>query len=138
MRLALALHTDDGVTYGVTVPDLPGCFSAGESLDQAIENAYEAIDAHVELLMDDGDAVPCPRPLAEHQSNPDFAGAVWVVIDAPIERYFGPTEKIHIRVPRRLLQRIDAYARARHLSRSAFLTQVASEAMGREGPCRNQ
>ena len=27
------------------------------------------------------------------QANPDFAGAVWVVIDAPIKRYFGPTEK---------------------------------------------
>ncbi|NEX22582.1 hypothetical protein G3480_20115, partial [Thiorhodococcus mannitoliphagus] len=48
MRFALALHTDDGMAYGVTVPDLPGCFSAGETLDRAIENAYEAIDAHVE------------------------------------------------------------------------------------------
>jgi len=35
MRFALALHTDDGVKYGVTVPDLPGCFSAGDSFDEA-------------------------------------------------------------------------------------------------------
>jgi predicted RNase H-like HicB family nuclease len=129
MRFALALHTDDGVAYGVTVPDLPGCFSAGETLDQAIENAYEAIDAHVELLMDDGEALPKIRPLAAHQSNPDLSGAVWVVIEVPVERYFGPAEKINITVPRRLLQRIDAYAKSRHLSRSAFLVQAANDAM---------
>jgi predicted RNase H-like HicB family nuclease len=129
MRFALALHTDDGVAYGVTVPDLPGCFSAGETMDQAIENAYEAIDAHVELLMDDGEALPEIRPLAAHQSNPDLSEAVWVVIEVPVERYFGPAEKINITVPRRLLQRIDAYAKSRHLSRSAFLVQAANDAM---------
>jgi hypothetical protein len=37
MRFALALHTDDGVKHGVTVPDLPGCFSAGDSFDEAVE-----------------------------------------------------------------------------------------------------
>ena len=131
MRFALALHTDDDVAYGVTVPDLPGCFSAGETLDQAIENAHEAIDAHVELLMDDGAPLPVVRPLADLQTDPDLAGAVWVVIDVPVERYFGPAEKINITVPKRLLQRIDAHAKARHLSRSAFLVQAASEAMGK-------
>jgi predicted RNase H-like HicB family nuclease len=39
MKFALALHTDDGVKYGVNVPDLPGCFSAGDTLDEAIEMA---------------------------------------------------------------------------------------------------
>ncbi|NEV62867.1 type II toxin-antitoxin system HicB family antitoxin [Thiorhodococcus minor] len=87
MRFVLALHTDDGVAYGVTVPDLPGCFSAGETLDQAIENAYEAIDAHVELLMDEGESLPELRPLAIHQANPDLSGAVWVVIEVAVERY---------------------------------------------------
>lgn len=62
-----------------------------------------------------------------------LAGAVWVVIDAPIERYFGPAEKINITVPRRLLQRIDAHAKARHPSRLAFLALAASEAMGGAG-----
>ncbi|KXX64202.1 type II toxin-antitoxin system HicB family antitoxin [Marichromatium gracile] len=131
MRFALALHTDDGVAYGVTVPDLAGCFSAGESLDAAIEAAREAIDAHVELLMEEGTDIPSTRPLAEHQANPDLAGAVWAFVDVPVERYFGPAEKINITVPRRLLRSIDAHAKARHLSRSAFLAQAAREAMGR-------
>ena len=54
MRFALALHTDDSVRYGVTVPDLPGCFSAGDTLDDAIDSAREAIDVHCEALADAG------------------------------------------------------------------------------------
>ncbi|MCA1779292.1 MAG: type II toxin-antitoxin system HicB family antitoxin, partial [Xanthomonadaceae bacterium] len=70
MRFALALHTDDGRHYGVTVPDLPGCFSAGDSLDEATEQAHEAIDGHCEILAEDGVGLPALRPLAEHQSDP--------------------------------------------------------------------
>lgn len=84
MRFALALHTDDGVHYGVTVPDLPGCFAAGDTFDEAVERAYEAIDAHVELLIEQGDELPPMHPLAEHQANPDMAGAMWRVIDVPV------------------------------------------------------
>lgn len=129
MRFALALHTDDGIRYGVTAPDLPGCFSAGETLDEAIERAYEAIDAHVEQLIQQGDDLPPMRSLAEHQANPDLSGAVWVVIDAPVERYFGPAEKINITVPALLLRHIDDYARAHGESRSGFLTRAAQEVM---------
>lgn len=83
--------------------------------------------------MDEGESLPDIRPLAIHQADPDLSGAVWVVIEVPVERYFGPAEKINISVPRRLLQRIDAHAKSRHLSRSAFLVQAASEAMQRDG-----
>ncbi len=129
MRFALALHTDDGVKYGVTVPDLPGCFSAGETFDAAVEGAYEAIDAHVELLAAEGAEPPVSRSVGEHQADPDLAGAVWVVIDVPVERYFGPAEKINITVPARLLRHIDAYARAHGETRSGFLVRAAQQAM---------
>jgi len=36
MRIIVVLHTDDGQRFGVTVPDLPGCFSGGDSLDDAL------------------------------------------------------------------------------------------------------
>lgn len=134
MRFTLALHTDDGVRYGVSVPDLPGCFSAGDGFDTAVDNAYEAIDAHVELLAEEGAELPAPRSLAEHRDNPDYAGAVWVVIDVPVERYFGPAAKINITVPARILRRIDAYAKAHGESRSGFLVRVAArEIEGKRG-----
>lgn len=132
MRFALALHTDDGSHYGVTVPDLPGCFSAGDSIDEAIEQAHEAIDGHCEILAEDGVDLPTPRPLAEHQAAPDLTGAVWAIVDVPVERYFGPAQKINITVPAGTLRRIDDYARRHGLSRSGFLVEAASRAMGEE------
>ncbi|WP_017839830.1 type II toxin-antitoxin system HicB family antitoxin [Methylotuvimicrobium buryatense] len=54
MRFSVVLHTDDGVRYGVTVPDLPGCFSAGDTLDDALASVAEAIDCHIETLIEDG------------------------------------------------------------------------------------
>jgi predicted RNase H-like HicB family nuclease len=38
MRFVLAIHEDKG-KFGVTVPDLPGCFSTGDSLEEALEGA---------------------------------------------------------------------------------------------------
>ena len=93
MRFPVALHTDDGIRYGVIVPDLPGCFSAGDTLDESIEMAREAIDAHVELLLEAGEEIPARQPLSLHQSNGEYAGALWAVVDVPVERYPGPAEK---------------------------------------------
>ena len=136
MRFALALHTDDGVKYGVTVPDLPGCFSAGDTFDDAVEMAREAIDAHCELLAEKALDIPSPQALARHQADPDLAGAIWVVIDVNVEQYLGRAEKINITVPSRLLRRIDDYAKRHGESRSGFLTRAAVQAMGSEGESR--
>ncbi len=131
MKFTVVLHSDDGVRYGVTVPDLPGCFSSGESLDDALSSVVDAIDAHVEWLLEEGGEVPVRRPLAEHQADLNFAGGVWAVVDVPVEKYFGPDEKINITVPRLVLARIDDDARRHGMSRSGFLSQAAQQAMQR-------
>lgn len=129
MKFIVVLHTDDGQRFGVTVPDLPGCFSGGDSLDDALASAREAIDAHVEALIEDGVAVPAGASLTVHQANPDFRGGVWAVVDVPVEKYLGPAEKINITVPRLVLARIDEHAKKHGLSRSGFLVEAAREAM---------
>ena len=115
--------------WGVAVPDLPGCFSAGDTLDEAMENAREAIDLHVETMIEDGVAIPAARPLSAIQADPEYAGWVWAVVDVPVEKYLGPAEKINITVPRLVLARIDDYAKAHGLSRSRFLVEAARSAM---------
>ncbi len=80
MRFPVVLHSDDGVRYGVTVPDLPGCFSAGDTFDEALESVQEAIDLHLEGLTEDGGDVPVPRPIAEHRANQDFGNGVWAAV----------------------------------------------------------
>lgn len=52
MQLPIAIHKDDGSVYGVTVPDIPGCFSYGETVEEAIKNARDAIYGHPETLLD--------------------------------------------------------------------------------------
>ena len=53
MQYPVVIHKDVESAYGVSVPDLPGCFSAGDTLEEAVESAQEAIACHLEgLLMD--------------------------------------------------------------------------------------
>lgn len=59
---------EDGSGYYVTVPALPGCFSAGTTEDDAVKNAAEAIQAHIEGLAKSGQPIP----------EGDSAGAVKV------------------------------------------------------------
>lgn len=68
------------------MPDLPGCFSRGDTLDEALERVREAIDLHVEGLIEDGSPIPTAQTMAQHQANPDYAGGVWAVVDAPVHR----------------------------------------------------
>lgn len=81
MRFPVVLHTDDGVHFGVTVPDLPGCFSSGATLTAALDSARESIALHLEGLTQDGGSVPVPKTIAEHISNPDFSGGAWAMVE---------------------------------------------------------
>lgn len=129
MKFALALHSDDGVKFGVTVPDLPGCFSGGETLDEALEMAREAIDLHCEGLSENGMAIPVARPLAEHRANPDLVDAVWAIVEVDVGKYLAKPMRLNISLPEALVRDIDEYARAHHLSRSGFLAKAAQDAM---------
>jgi predicted RNase H-like HicB family nuclease len=81
MLFALAIHEEDGKF--VTVPDPRGCFSAGDSLAEALEGAREAIDGHVELLIEEGLDVPVPAAIDDHFRDPAFADAKWFVLEVP-------------------------------------------------------
>ncbi len=129
MRYPVVLHTDDGVRYGVTVPDLPGCFSGGDSFDEALESVREAIELHLDGLVEDGGDVPQASDVSAHVGNADYAGGVWAVVDIDTARWEGKAEKINITIPRRVLAKVDDYAKAHGLTRSGFLVQAAQRAM---------
>ena len=51
----IAIYKDeDNPTYGVVVPDVPGCYPCGDSIQEAIEDSRKAITAHIEFLLDTG------------------------------------------------------------------------------------
>jgi predicted RNase H-like HicB family nuclease len=57
---------------GVWFPDLPGCFAAGDTVDEALENAPEAIQLYADALAKDGRDLPAPRRLDALRSDPAF------------------------------------------------------------------
>jgi len=129
MKFPIVLHTDDSMRYGVTVPGLPGCFSAGDTLDDALDSIREAIDLHLEGMAEEGISLPEPRSLAEYQADPNYADGVWAVVDVDASRVEGKTEKVNITLPRNLIRRIDDAAKTRGSSRSGFLAEAARQAL---------
>ncbi|MBF0294144.1 MAG: type II toxin-antitoxin system HicB family antitoxin [Magnetococcales bacterium] len=111
--------------FGVVVPDLPGCFSAADSMDQVMESAREAILLHMEGMVAEGIAFPAMQPLENHMANPDFNGWIWAMIEVDDIRDANQTIRVNVTLPKGLLSRIDTYASSRHLTRSGFLADAA-------------
>lgn len=75
---------DEKHAYGVIVPDIPGCFSAGDTLEEAIENAKEAIALHIEEMLKDGENIPLPRNVKMHMENTEYEGLTFLVVDVDL------------------------------------------------------
>lgn len=88
----IVIHKDPESTFGVTVPDLPGCFSAGDTLDEALRMSQEAIELHIEGLLEDNDAVPIPHSIDEHQKSTEFQGGIWALVDVDLDKLMGPAD----------------------------------------------
>jgi predicted RNase H-like HicB family nuclease len=127
MRYPVVIHKDPASGYGVTVPDLPGCFSAGETLDEALLEVVEAIECHLEGLLLDGEPVPTPQSVEYHQSNPDYTGGVWAIVAIDLAKLSGKTKRVNVTLPERILALMDKYASENGESRSGLITQAALE-----------
>ena len=54
------VHKETDSDYGVSFPDLPGCITAGRTIEEAREMAAEGLALHLEGLAGDGDDIPAP------------------------------------------------------------------------------
>ena len=100
--------------------DIPGCSSAGDTLDESVDNAREAIELWLETVIDDGGALPGPGRIADHQGNPDFAGWVWAPVPIDLAMLSDKAERVNITLPASVLRRIDASAKAAGEARSGL------------------
>jgi len=131
MRYPVVIHKEKGSDYGVSVPDLPGCFSAGRTMQEALESAREAVAAHLEGMLLDGDRVPPPTSIDAHQGNPDYAGGVWAFVPVKPGTFSGRAKRINITLPERALTELDACAKSFGETRSGFLLRAALEFIAR-------
>ena len=117
------VHQDGDSAFGVHFPDVPGCFSAADELDDLLANASEALALHLE-----GEALPQARTLEVIRDDADVVrdlkeGAFLLAV--PVIRLSGRTTKANITMDAGLLAAVDATARVRGLTRSAFLADLA-------------
>jgi predicted RNase H-like HicB family nuclease len=115
--------------YGVVVPDLPGCFSAGDSPEAALDNAREAILLHLEGLLDDRQSLPKPSALVTLQRRREFRGWTWALVDVDLSELGGKATRINITLPKRVLRAVDRHSKHHGETRSGFLARAAIEVM---------
>jgi predicted RNase H-like HicB family nuclease len=132
MNYPIVIHKDRDSDFGVSVPDLPGCFSAGKTIDEAVEMAREAIALHLEGLIEEGQPVPQPGSIETHQDNPDYAGGTWAIVSIPPSYLSLQTKRINVSMPERVLEAVDQYAARAGETRSGLLVRAVSEFIGRE------
>jgi len=58
MKYSVVVHEADEGGYWLEVPALPGCYSQGETIEDALKNAREAIELYLEALHEDGAPIP--------------------------------------------------------------------------------
>lgn len=71
--------------YSVDVPDLPGCVATGTTVEQARQMIAQAIEMHLELMLQSGDAIPSPSTAIQFSVD-DSAGeelCTWVDVEVP-------------------------------------------------------
>lgn len=127
MRYPVVLHKDSDSDYGAAVPDLPGCFSAGETIDEALTNVVEAIECHLEGMMLDGESWPAPTSVEHYKDKVDFAGGVWALVNVDVTKLSGKVRRVNVTIPERVLSLIDEYATRHGETRSGLITQAALE-----------
>ena len=115
------VHKEDDSAWGVQFPDLPGCFSAADELDDILANASEAVSLYLE-----GEKSPQPSSIEAIRklAADDLAEGAFLLAVPFLSSYNRP-QRINISIDQGMLDAIDAAASTRKLTRSAFLAEAA-------------
>jgi predicted RNase H-like HicB family nuclease len=118
----------NGRTYGVRIPDLPGCYGAGRSPEAALADVMSAAREWLAHRMTKGENLPKPRSMAQILKAEEIdpaANEVAVLVPVVLDK--GRTVRANLTLDAGLLEAIDAEAEKRGLSRSAFVASLARE-----------
>lgn len=126
MRYTVFIHKDPDSDFGVSFPDLPGCVAVGETVEEALKSAAEALAFHIDGMEQDGEPIPEPRTPDEILADPTLAedrvGAIFASV--PLVRDLGSTTRINVSLDFGLLHAIDGEAKRRGQTRSAFIASA--------------
>ena len=124
MRYPVMLEAGtDTTAWGVVVPDLPGCFSAADTLDEAMTAVEEAAAAWIDSALDAGKVIPLPSTV--QAASEGYPGWIVAFVNVDPALLDDTVARVNITLPKRVLARIDAKAREAGESRSSFIAQMA-------------
>ncbi len=118
------LEKEPGSVYGVTFPDFPGCISAGDTAEEALVNAHEALAGHIAFMVQDGDPLPKPTAVEDATADPDVTMVAVTVIGVTVP---GRAKRVNVTLDEALLDEIDSIAK----NRSRFLAEAARAELAR-------
>lgn len=113
---AIIERASDG--FSVFFPDLPGCVSAGDTVQAAAIGAEEALSGHLAVMIEHGDALPDPSDISAIERDPEVDEVTRLLVRG--ERP-GKTVRVQVTIEEGLLARIDRAAS----NRSRFLADAA-------------
>ena len=121
----VAIIEDAGPDHavGVSFPDLPGCTSAGDDIDDALRNAPEALELYVESFAADGKPMPRPRTLTELKTDPEIADDIRTYMVALIE-FPARARAASAGKSDRVFDRISGARSARHIAQANQLRRI--------------
>ena len=119
------IHKDPESDFGVSFPDFPGCTTVGRSLDEARVQAREALEFHIEGMIEDGDAIPAPASLDKVMHDPNNASGVAFMVNV---RTPAKAVRVNVTLDENLLSAISGISK----NRSKFLADAAWEKLQRD------
>ena len=123
------VHKEKGSAFGVQFPDVPGCYSAADDMEDVVRNATEVLS----LWAEDA-ALPRPCGFAQVLADPDIAAELVAgafLISVPLIVNDSRVVSANISLERGMLKAIDMADKRRKLTRSAFLAQAARNEINR-------
>jgi predicted RNase H-like HicB family nuclease len=124
----VALVDGSKKAWGVIIPDFPGCHGGGGTVEEAIADATSALREFAADMIADGETIPAPTAFAVIAA--DFKArreAIGAAVFIPLLLDKARPVRANISLDAGLLEAIDAAAKERGLTRSAFLASAARE-----------
>jgi predicted RNase H-like HicB family nuclease len=110
--------------YQASFPDIADCTAEGADLAELMVNTRQALLAKLEAIGDAGEAWPAATPIERIEATP---GMMPIPIDVAVD---DPPIRVNISLGERLVQRLDAAAEARGMTRSGFIARSVRTSLG--------
>ena len=116
-----ALIESGGDDHGVTFPDLPGCVAMGQTLDETIRNAEEALHDWMDSMEELGHPIPTPSQLEDVEVPPGCALTSILVVKAQRDK---PSVRLNLVLDAGVADAITSEAKRRGMTRKAYIERV--------------